>query len=543
MHHIAPSTDPLLRVVTTARAPGVVVVAVAVTRHRHFETIRPSVTTGGVAGLVRGLACLVGLLLLNTVTEAFSLGRYGDLQPTKSVSSTANHPMYWRHRRLFNHSRLPPLVTRSSSTSANDPSEPTSMSTTPATPEGSSIYYQRIFYRFTKGSDVSFPDAITIEERQRFIPNTGTGGGTSLQPLGYCTLILRDGQVEDGEIGDDFLALDLDYEGGWMTMGGTTDPVLQSEIITAMYLACNPQLCTGRMLEVGCTTGIASLLGCIGAAYPLNRRAVRAAGEQDEMDRLDQSILTLGGGKNRDDGILPPSLDELVITSTDDTALNMAMHHCKRTTVNPSKVFVEKLDWKALMKPPVARRGGFGVSGTTTSPPRQFRTVVATDLISTFPETKALARTVANRVAPATTIAYENLPTTTGMGGATAVPTMVYICPDTRDEVAYLNRLLTQGYRMTTRTGYLKVEKLIFAPQIITRTSTKQTAEESVLLDEMELELLQVKELFYQSITAEHHPDYRGEGTGESFFPLETGEYDARSGSTYLEPDPGSSPW
>jgi hypothetical protein len=40
-------------------------------------------------------------------------------------------------------------------------------------------------------------------------------------------------------------------------------------------------------------------------------------------------------------------------------------------------------------------------------------------------------------------------------------------------------------------------------------------------------------------LTAVHHPDYAGEGSGEYFFPLETGAYEGGLSSTYMEPEEG----
>ena len=62
-------------------------------------------------------------------------------------------------------------------------------------------------------------------------------------------------------------------------------------------------------------------------------------------------------------------------------------------------------------------------------------------------------------------------------------------------------------------------------------------------LDDLELELKELKEIKYQCLTAQHHPEYAGEGSGELFFPMETGEYEVTGGSTFMEKDAGGSPW
>ena len=80
---------------------------------------------------------------------------------------------------------------------------------------------------------------------------------------------------------------------------------------------------------------------------------------------------------------------------------------------------------------------------------------------------------------------------------------------------------------MTMNSGYVSLERLAF---------TFQTLEQGA--DEAELEELDTLELKddltkgFQFVQAVHHPDYSGQGTGEYFFPLETGEYEG-----------GESPW
>jgi predicted nicotinamide N-methyase len=358
--------------------------------------------------------------------------------------------------------------------------------------------YQRVFYRFSPGSDVDVHDAIVVEERVRFQVDPDN----RMIKVGDRKIILRDGQVEDGEIGDDFFTLSTDHT--------ENDMELQSEIVTAMFLASNPSLCsTGRVLEVGCCSGIASLLGCIGAGFVSRRDTADVTVEEKDVA---QEILTIGKAKaTHDDTLLPVDLEMLVLTDDDERRLNAALHNCKHSGVSPSKVSVELLDWKQR-----ARAG----------PTKEFNTVVASDISFSFPEAKALARTVANRLAPV--VWYD---------ASQRTPRFVHVCPESRD-VAYLHRFLSQGYKMSASTGYLNVEKLRFAAQILPTSESSES-----MLDDLELEVQHVSEIPFQSLIAQHHPDYAGQGSGELFFPMETGAYDVQSGSTYLEPEAGSSPW
>ena len=89
---------------------------------------------------------------------------------------------------------------------------------------------------------------------------------------------------------------------------------------------------------------------------------------------------------------------------------------------------------------------------------------------------------------------------------------------------------------MNVRQGYIKLEKILFAFQMLAESEPEEK------LDDLELEVQESREVVYQSLTAEHHPDY-ADGAGEYFFPFETGEYDSASGSTYLEPESDGTKW
>ena len=117
------------------------------------------------------------------------------------------------------------------------------------------------------------------------------------------------------------------------------------------------------------------------------------------------------------------------------------------------------------------------------------------------------------------------------------LPSFVHVCPDDRDDVTYLRRILEKGYRMSVSNKFLKLEKLMFHLQKIPSGQPESD------LEDMELELKDCKEIKYQALVAQHHPDYAGGGSGELFFPIATGEYEATGGSTFLEKEAGSSPW
>jgi len=155
--------------------------------------------------------------------------------------------------------------------------------------------------------------------------------------------------------------------------------------------------------------------------------------------------------------------------------------------------------------------------------PKEYHTIVASDVAFSFPEAKELARTVANRLEPSYPYLTNRKPR----------PRFVYVSPDNREETPHLQRLLEKGYRMNVSPGYLKLEKLTFVFQSLPNSEPESK------LDDLDLELQQFKETTYESLVADHSTDYAGEGSGELFFPMENGAYDSSSGNTFLEPDPG----
>jgi hypothetical protein len=359
--------------------------------------------------------------------------------------------------------------------------------------------YQRIFYRFSPGSDVTIRDALVVEERGRYTVDPQRPD--FIIPVGPRTLLLRNGRVDDGEIGDDFFTLSTPLEG----------INVQSAVVCALYLAANPQLCQGRLLELsaGDTGGLASLLGTIGAGY-----STRWNPSKPSIEAEDDDILTISKGPS----LFPPNFASLTISDVEESRLSTSLSMLQSASSSFSRhVVLDVLDWRTRTIRP---------RGPRTVP--EFRTVVAADVAFSYPESKELARTVAHRLESSASYIYQT--------GST-LPQFVYVCPEDREEVTYLRRVLEKGYRMTTGSQYLKLEKLVFHLQTLP-AGTPEAA-----LDEEELELKEFKEIPFQSLWAQHHPDYAGGGSGELFFPMDTGEYDATGGSTFLEKEAGSSPW
>ncbi len=317
---------------------------------------------------------------------------------------------------------------------------------------------QRTFYRFSPGSEVDVHNSVVLEDR--YIQS---------KDQKHRTLLLRDGNVEDGEIGDAFFTI------------SPTTTVSTSEMVMALYLASNPALCTEDLLEVSSETGLASILGILGAGFVSRRDDPTSAPEEED------DILTIATKRNK---LVPKSLETVTLTAAEERYLPVLMKNSQHAGI-PS-CSVEPLDWK--------------VRHARGRPPKEVTTIVAVDLALTYPEAVALARTCAYRLRPSWV----------GRENAKTIPRFVHVCPADREDVAYLQRELTNGYKMTAYTSYLKLEQIIFCPQ----TVSSSVADED---EDMELEVQDIRSLTFTSLIAQHHPDYVGGGSGELFFPADTG--------------------
>ena len=396
-------------------------------------------------------------------------------------------------------------------------SRPTTSTTTSlaSSPEGGTTditgkdIYQRVFYRLSPFSEVDNHNAIVVEERVRFKPDAEKGEGY-LKPVGKRTLIIRDGNVEEGEIGDELFELSIkeSTQEGATHAGAGRDFALEAQIATILFLASNPtRYLEGNVLEVGCNTGIAGLLGSIGAgALKLHDKDGAPAAESAPAD----DILTIPKGTS-----LSAGLKSLTLSDDDSEILAVAAANIKNSNVPANKVSVEEINWR---KRSLNRRS-----------PKVYHTIIASDLNYNFLEAKELAHTVAHRLEALSY--WESV-----KGDSKSPPSFVHVCPDDREELSNFMRFLTKGYRMNVYTGYLKVEKIIFVYQLLPESEPEEK------LDDLEIEVQEVKERVYQSMTVQHHPDY-ADGAGEYFFPMETGEYDSSSASTYLEPESGGDKW
>jgi hypothetical protein len=415
------------------------------------------------------------------------------------------------------------------------------------------IIFQRVFYSLRTGSDVDIIKSIVIEERKRYIVDPNNSN--RIIPIGPITLILRNGNVDDdNEIGTEFYTINLPESSS--TISSSNDPLYEASIVTALYLASNPLLCTGQLLHIGIDQygGFGTILGCIGASYVLGEFTTNSNNNNDDdnIDKtIDDDVLTI----NTKNVLLPKNLDRITLTDESIQNLEIAMDYCAQSNIKSnSKLLVEQLQWRIPHQRSSSdtlrnsRNNNNNFMGLTDNNIdnqqriryKEYNTIIACGIDYTYPETKEMARTIANRVE---CISRTRNP----HDSVKALSRFVNIFCENRDtNVSYLRSYLEKGYKMSTSIDYIKLEKLIFQYQIVPNdigSRSGSTNNEDNILDDLELELLNVIEKNYQSLVSIHHPDYIGGGSGEYFFPMETGEYDSTISSStqsYLEPDPGT---
>lgn len=412
--------------------------------------------------------------------------------------------------------------------------------------------YQRTFYRLSPDSQVQLPNAMMIEERLRFVPDTEKPG--YILPVGPRTLILREGSEED-DITDELFRMDL------LTPSKSGNPEgshngprsVDNEIASVLYLASNPNWIQGDVLELSCAgtagaSGVVGLLSCVASRLALMSADELEVYKQKRAEAMVQEDPLNPNRKTNFDSVFPLRMHHLTLSDESPETLQgiseLIHRHFASYSGNPP-VSVQQLEW-SYPRGPGRRRYG-----------REYRTILGSDLDLTFPTAKELSKTVANLLLPSNEFAVSNIkegaatsPSFGAFGmGTEASPTpnqentdravdpnipasFVHLCPDYRDETRYLRQFLEKGFRMTVRTNYVNMERLQFYFQ-----SLPQDAPESDLDELEQLEVQEDSAKDYQSLTAIHHPDYAGEGSGEYFFPLETGAYEG--GLSSLRPEEG----
>jgi len=480
----------------------------------------------------------------------------GRLHQTESLSSSFSSSLLYQqeqHRRCKIRALLFSSTTSLEEKECDDEDE--DFERPPEDYTGKTIF-QRTFYRLSPDSQLQLPNSIMLEERLRFQADTNNEG--YILPIGPRTLIVREG-TEDDELTDELFRMDLFGSkrngNGKGTHNGPRS--FDTEIATILYLASNPKWIQGDVLELTCggqageSCGIVGLLGCISAklASMTSNEIEQYKKQRKETMEEEAKEVSLNSlqEQQRDklSGLIPQRMHHLTLSDESPESLNrvseMYRQHFSDTT--PSPVSVKQVEWSYPR-----RQHNYA---------HEYRTIVGSDLDLTFPTAKELSKAVANLLLPSNEFAIasiqEGAETSPSFGALgmdpepsetshnepldkevdpSISPTFIHLCPDYRDEVRYLRQFLEKGYLMTVRSNYVNMERLQFYFQTLPQDSPETEIEG---LDSLEVQEDSDKD--YQSLVVIHHPDYAGDGSGEYFFPLETGAYEGGGLSASLEPD------
>jgi len=407
--------------------------------------------------------------------------------------------------------------------------------------------FQRTFYRLSPDSQLQLPNSIMLEERLRFQPDANNEG--YILPIGPRTLIVREG-TEDDELTDELFRMDLfgskKNGNGKGTHNGPRS--FDTEIATILYLASNPKWIQGDVLELTCggqageSCGIVGLLGCISAKLAsMTSNEI----EQYKKQRQETNEVSLNSIQQRHklSDLIPQQMHHLTLSDESPESLNRVSEMYKQHFSDDSPVSVKQVEWSYPR-----RQHRFDY---------EYRTIIGSDLDLTFPTAKELSKAVANMLLPSNEFAIasiqEGAKTSPSFGALgmdpepsetsyqeplvkevdpSIPPTFIHLCPDYRDEVRYLRQFLEKGYLMTVRSNYVNMERLQFYFQTLPQDSPESEIEG---LDSLEVQEDSDKD--YQSLVVIQNQDYAGDGSGEYFFPLETGAYEGGGLSASLEPD------
>ncbi|KAL7563917.1 hypothetical protein ACA910_008049 [Epithemia clementina (nom. ined.)] len=396
-----------------------------------------------------------------------------------------------------------------------------------------------------------------------------------VRPVGPRTLVLREGQVKPGKIGPAFCTIhiydDTRSENGEEATAtaahrGPQPAAWRATMATALYLSANPQqFWNDQVLQLGAASGgggggsslssssstdygLATVLGALGAAQALKRKAqsedstsgssdAKSSGGSggvlgfglDDVSSLDHESTT---------PMFPPLLQQITLTDGDADQVHQMKRMLQHAGLlkNGGVVVVEELEWNARRNPMMMIRRRY--------PTKEFNTVVASDgLYGSYPEAKELARTVAHTLKAAqpflVNVNKQREP----------IPRFVHLCSyedgsssSSSASAWYLQKVLQEGFLMSVDTSLLTMDHIQFAIQTLenndgkngTTTATaaslssksENEEEEEAALDPLVLEVQDWDTVDFRVMTAQHHPDYLGGGTGEYFFPMETGTWE-----------------
>lgn len=181
---------------------------------------------------------------------------------------------------------------------------------------------ERTMYSLSPGSRVAVKNALVIEERLRYLPNPERPG--YVLPHGQRTWILREGLPGD-EI-DDVAKVMAEAKPIYRIDHGPEPhdgTIMDPTVATALFLSSNPQAVQGSMMQLDCETGLAALVGSIGAT------AVKCRNEGKEFNVAQNSAEAPLSIAHTDKSLLMPQLHKITLTDPSPQNLDKTLETVK----------------------------------------------------------------------------------------------------------------------------------------------------------------------------------------------------------------------
>eukprot|EP00558_Chaetoceros_sp_UNC1202_P004917 CAMPEP_0197246920 /NCGR_PEP_ID=MMETSP1429-20130617/23539_1 /TAXON_ID=49237 /ORGANISM="Chaetoceros sp., Strain UNC1202" /LENGTH=441 /DNA_ID=CAMNT_0042707695 /DNA_START=22 /DNA_END=1347 /DNA_ORIENTATION=- len=382
------------------------------------------------------------------------------------------------------------------------------------------VVAQRYIYRFSPTKS-SIKTPYTIEERQYY----KVAEDRSLDPFGDRCFILRGGEKTDDEveppeesikkngmpraytrIGPALQSIKDMKENEDDELGAT---VWESSYVMALYCMENPDIITGRGLEVGCGVGVGGILATVGAGL--------ASGSTEEKDSQKyQSIEDIASAPVESDDTegtlmapVPANLSKICMTDSHENLLNKCLDNLGAAKFPINKAEVLALDWNRRVPNEMKDKFDF---------------IIGCDCAYYFPLVNPLARTVAYSLKSSPYDRKKNEQMIRGQ--------FLHIGPAHRESIDELKRKLARGYRMNTRMKDIVLERIDLVPLILDSLDDEETQ----LKEEIEgdsggfVEYQNMDASKYTALISSHNEEYDG-FNGDYFFPAETGSEGSYGGS------------
>mmetsp|Transcript_7839 Transcript_7839/g.14775 ORF Transcript_7839/g.14775 Transcript_7839/m.14775 type:complete len:482 (-) Transcript_7839:84-1529(-) len=387
------------------------------------------------------------------------------------------------------------------------------------------VVAQRYIYRFapTKSTVTS---RFTLEERQYYT----VAQDRSLEAFGDKCFIFRDAEASDDGVDPPEESLKKngmprvytrlgkvlykvnDLKEGDEEEEGVGGSVWESSYAMALYCMENPDVFTGKGIEVGSGVGVGGILSAIGAGLASSKSDASSSSNGPlKYQSIEDIANTPLENNNNDDyqeenkkstAPVPIDLTKIIMTDSHEPLLNTCLDNLAAASFPVSKAEVALLDWNRRLPNDMKNNFDF---------------IIGCDCAYYFPLVNPLARTVAYGLKSSPYDRKNNEQIVRGK--------FLHIGPRHRESIDDLRRKLARGYRMNTRMKDIVLERIDLVPLIIDSMENV----DAQMKEEVEgetggyVEYQNMETTNYSVLVGYHNEDYDG-FNGDYFFPAETGK-------------------